>query len=277
MKTRSGTALFIFLIAALYSWNIQKAQASDEIPKTAQRNWASPDCGNYDTAVILSRYFYLKSTEADMTLMPARLRDQKQDYWLFDLAGADTPARLENDGILKIGTYAKDGPRRPENWDDLKLDDTAEFTGCLEAPKIVPKVLQRFMRFADRIKEQCSLSVTNECAGVLFKLADENGDHRLSVPEIRRTVSSAVLFAALAEKKTLTTEEAAKLIADSKADAETMAETLIAQYDKNHSKTLDYNELMADFHAPDLPIVKATLEKAGNLLPSFKVAAMTLK
>jgi hypothetical protein len=277
MQTRAGTALFIFLIAVLYSWNIQKAQASDEMPKKVQRNWASPDCGDYDTALIISRFFYLKSTEDEMSLMPATLSSQKQDYFVLDLAGTDTPARLENDAILKIGSYAKDSPRGPDTWDDLKLDDTEEFTGCLEAPAIVPKVLQRFMRYVDRIKEQCTLSVNNECAGVLFKLADENGDKRLSVAEIRRTVSSAVLFAALADKKTLTSQEAMKLIHDSAPQAQQVADALMAAYDKKHSGKLDYNELMADFHAPDVPIVKETLEKAGTLLPSFKVAAMTLK
>ena len=277
MKTRPGPALFIFLIAALYSWNVQKAQASEEVPKKVQRNWASPDCGSYDTAVILSRSFYLKSTDDDMTLMQASMSHEQKDYFILDLGGADTPARLENDAILKMGSYAKDGPRRPEKWEDLKLEDTEEFTGCLDAPKIVPKVLQRFMRYVDRIKEQCTISVSNECAGVLFKLADENGDKKVSVAEIRRTVGSAVLFAALAEKQTLSSKEAMKLVNDSKGPALQIANLMIAEYDKDHSKTLDYNELMADFHAPDLPIVKDTLEKAGALLPSFKVVAMTLK
>jgi hypothetical protein len=277
MKSSRAVILFIFLIAVLYSWNIQKAQASEEVPKKVQRNWASPDCGNYDTAVILSRYFYLKSTESEMTLAPVSVQREQNDYFILNLAGSDTPARLENDAILKMGEYAKDSPRHPKNWEDLKLDAAEEFTGCLDAPKIVPKVLQRFMRYVDRIKEQCTLKVDNECAGVLFKLADEDGDRKLSAAEIRRTVSSAVLFAALADKGTLTSEEASKVIADSKTDAEAIAIMLLKDYDKDGSKSLDYNELMANFHAPDMPIVKDTLAKAGKLLPSFRVAAMALK
>jgi hypothetical protein len=277
MKSSRGIALFIFLIAALYSWNIQKAQASEEVPQKVQRNWASPDCGNYDTAVILSRYFYLKSTENQMTLMPASTRREQKDYFVLNLAGADTPARLENDAILKMGAFAKDSSHSAKNWEDLKLDEAEEFTGCLDAPKIVPKVLQRFMRYVDRIKDQCTLSVNNECAGVLFKLADEDGDKKLSTAEIRRTVSSAVLFAALADKRTLTSDEASQLVKDSTVDANAVATMLMKDYDKDSSKSLDYNELMADFHAPDLPIVKDTLVKAGALLPSFRVAAMALK
>jgi hypothetical protein len=277
MKKSLWTTLFIFLIAFICSANIPKAQASDEIPKKIQRDWAEPDCGNYESAVTLSRHFYLKSTENDMTLLPVSLDKQEQDYWVLDLGGEDMPARLENDAILKIGTYGEGTGHRPRAWDDLKLDNTEEYTGCLDTPQIVPKVLQRLMRYIDRVKEQCTLSITNECAGVLFKLADENGDKKLSVAEIRRTVGSAVLFAALAENKTLSSKDALKLVDDSKADAQEIADELLASYDKNKSKTLDYNELMADFHAPDMPLVKDTLQKAGTLLPSFKVAAMALK
>lgn len=277
MKKRLRTALFIFLIAVLCSGNGQKAQASHETPRKIQRDWAAPDCGTIDTAVTLSRYFYLKSTEKDMTLLPVSLGKEEHDYWILDLAGEPKPARLENDAILKIGAYAEDSPRKPDSWDGLKLDDTEEYTGCLDTPRIVPKVMQRLMRYIDRVKEQCTLSVTNECAGVLFKLADDNGDKKLDTAEIRRTVGSFVVFAALAANKTLTSQEALQLVGDSRVDGMAIATLLIRDYDKDKSQTLDYNELMTDFHAPDLPIVKETLQKAGELLPSFKVAAMTLK
>jgi hypothetical protein len=277
MKKRLEPALFIFLIAALCSLNAQKAQASVETPKKIQRDWAEPDCATYETAVTLSKYFFLKSTEKEMTLLPVALGREQQDYWILDLAGEPKPARLENDAILKIGQYAEDSPRKPKNWDALKLDGTDEYTGCLDTPKIVPKVMQRLMRYIDRVKEQCTVSVNNECAGVLFKLADDNGDKKLNTAEIRRTVGSFALFAALAAEKTLTSQDALKLVDDSKVDGMAIATLLIREYDKDKSQTLDYNELMDDFHAPDLPIVKETLQKAGELLPSFKVAAMALK
>lgn len=278
MKKRFAPALFIFLIAALCSANTPQAQASSEIPKKIQRNWAQPDCGGgNDEAVILSRYFYLKSSREEITLLPVALDREQKDYWILDLAGENVPARVEEDGILKIGAYAKGSPKKPKNWEDLKLDAADEYTGCSEAPKMVPKVLQRFMRYIDRIKEQCTVSVTNECAGVLFKLSDENNDKNLSAAEIRRTVASAVLFADLAEKKTLASKEALRIVADAAPAGQAISAGLLKSYDKNKSKSLDYDELMADFQAPDLPIVKETLEKAGTLLPSFKMAAMALK
>ncbi|MEZ0260988.1 MAG: hypothetical protein ACAH80_08260 [Alphaproteobacteria bacterium] len=275
MKKRLQTALFIFLIAAICSLNGGKAQGASEIPEKIQRNWALPDCGRNEEAVILSKHFYLKFTKADMALLPAALEGEKSDYWMLDLDGADVPARLEEDGVLTIGTSAK-GASQKSKWDDLKLDSTAEYTGCVTTPKIVPKVLERLMRYIDRIKEQCTVSVTNECAGVLFKLADADNNNKLSDKEIRKGVASAMLFAELAEKETLTKKEGETVVKNSATPGGQIAEALLATYDANKSKNLDYNEILADFKAPSLPVVKETLLKAGNILPSFKVVALAL-
>lgn len=274
MKNRFPAALFIFLIAALSSWNAGKAQASDSIPQNIQRNWALPDCGNYEEALVLSRYFYLKSTEKDMTLLPATVDSQKKDFWILDLGGEETPVQLQEDGVLKIGAWGDS--RRGSEWDKLSLAGSSEYTGCVEPPKLVPKVMLRMMRFIDRIKDQCTVSVTNECAGVLFKMADEDSSKKLTKKEIEKAVSATIIFAALADKKTLPDKESLALIKSSKADGLKIANLLLATYDKDKSQSLDYNELMEDFKAPDMPIVKDTLLKAGKLLPSFKMAAMSL-
>lgn len=274
MKNRFPVALFIFLIAVLSSGNAGKAQASDSIPQNIQRNWALPDCGNYEEALVLSRYFYLKSTEKDMTLLPATVDSKKKDFWILDLGGEETPVQLQEDGVLKIGAWGDS--RRGSEWDKLSLAGSSEYTGCVEPPKLVPKVMLRMMRFIDRIKDQCTVSVTNECAGVLFKMADEDSSKKLTKKEIEKAVSATIIFAALADKKTLPDKESLALIKSSKADGTKIANLLLATYDKDKSKSLDYNELMEDFKAPDMPIVKDTLLKAGVLLPSFKLAAMGL-
>ena len=266
---------FFFLIALLCSWNGGKAQASDALPKRIQRNWALPDCGKYEEALVISRNFYLKSTENDMTLLPAELVSEQSDYWLLKIGGEKHPALLQEDGVLKIGTFA-DGAGTAKKWDALKLDHHDEYTGCVNTPKLIPQQMVRLMRYIDRIKEQCTISVTNECAGVLFKLADENSDKKLTKSEIKRAVASAIIFAELADQGTVADQDSLKLIAKSKMNGELIATELLKSYDKNDSKTLDYNEIVEDFHAPELPIVKETLTKAGNLLPAFKVVAMTL-
>ena len=275
MQKRFIAILFIFLIAALCSGIGGKAQASDAIPEKIQRNWALPDCGKYEEALVLSRFFYLKSTEKDMTLLPVSLDHAQKDYWILDLGGTETPVQLQEDGVLKIGAWAADS-KKNKKWDDLSLGETREYSGCSEPPKLLPKVMQRLMRYIDRIKDQCTISVTNECAGVLFKLADEDSSKKLSKKEIQKAVAATIIFAELAEKKTLADKDSLSLIKKSKTDGETIADALLKTYDKDKSKSLDYNELMENFKAPDMPIVKETLTKAGALLPSFKVVAMGL-
>jgi len=272
----SRAGLFVFLIAALCSWNSAKAQASDGIPKQIQRNWALPDCHKYDEALVLSRYFYLQSTDNDMTLLPAEVASEKDDYWILKIGGENHPAQLQEDGVLKIGTYGTKGTGG-KTWDSLDLDHRDEYTGCEKPPKLIPNVMLRLMRYIDRIKDQCTLSVTNECAGVLFKMADENSDKKLSQSEIKHAVAAAIIFAELAEKQTVADKDSLALIAKSKVNGEMIATDLLRNYDANNSKSLDYNEIVADFKAPEFPIVKETLLKAGTLLPAFKVIGMTLK
>lgn len=274
---RFRTAAFFFLIALICSWNGAKAQASDGLPAKIQRNWAQPDCGDYDEAMVLSKYFALKTTQKDMTLLPARLLHKRKDYWVVSIGDESRPVQLHNDGILAIGTYADDTPRRAKDWDAMKLDQTDEYTGCDTAPKIVPHALRRLMRYIDRISEQCTLSITNECAGVLFKLADEDNDKKLSLPEIRRMTDQALLLSALADKQTLTDQQATDILKKSRKDIDEIAAQMMAECDKNKSKSVDYNELVNNFTAPDVPVVKDMLKKIGALIPSFRLAALALK
>lgn len=275
MKSRFFPAVFIFLITVLYLGMAGTARAEEALPEKIQRNWAAPDCGKYEEALVLSRFFYFRSTKKDMTLLPAELDDKMGDYWHLKLGNDIAPVRLEEDGVLKIGS-PNPKSKKSQKWDGLTLDSTEEYMGCSSTPKLVPKLMVRLMRFIDRVKLQCTVSVTNECAGVLFKMADEDNDKKLVKKEIQRAVASTIIFAELAEKQTVSDKQSLDLIKKSQADGAAIADELLKTYDKDNSKSLDYNELMEDFHAPALPIVKETLTKAGAILPSFKVVAMGL-
>jgi hypothetical protein len=275
MKSRFSPAVFIFLIIAFCLNAGGTARAEDAIPEKIQRNWAAPDCGKYDEALVLSRFFYFRSTKKDMTLLPAQLSQQMGDYWRLQLGNDIAPVKLEADGVMKIG-FAAPASKTAKKWDGLTLDSTEEYMGCSSTPKLVPKLMVRLMRYIDRVKLQCTVSVTNECAGVLFKMADEDNNKKLDKKEIQRAVASTIIFAELAEKQTVSDKQSLDLIKKSQADGGLIADELLKTYDKDTSKSVDYNELMENFHAPALPIVKETLTKAGAILPSFKVVAMGL-
>lgn len=265
---------FFFLIALFCSWNSLKAQANSEIPPKIQGHWASPDCGHYTEAVILTRHFYLKSTKKDLTLLQARKQAERKDYWLLRLDDNERPAQIEEDGILKIGIPA--GQKSGGVFADLDLDNRMEYAACSEAPTLVPKMMARLMRYIDRIKEECTISITNDCARVLFKMTDANADQKITPSEIKRTVASAFLFAELAEHKTLSGNASEKLAATSKKEGEKITAALLRAHDKNKSGGLDYNELAENFVVPELPVVKDLLVKTGALLPAFRVAAASI-
>lgn len=273
---RFFTGLFFFLIALICSWNPQKAQASDSLPAQIQRNWAQPDCASHDDIMVLSKYFAFKADDKGMTLSPAQLIRKKQDYWVVDIGnGGRQPVQVQNDGILYVGA-ARTGAW-PKSWDDVKQDEVSEYTGCDDAPKTVSKTMLRMMRYIDRVSEQCTLSISNECAAVLFKLTDANNDKKLTLSEIRRMADEALLLSALASGKSLTNAQAAALLKSKKGDIDTLIRQLMAACDKNRSHGIDYNELVENFKAPADPLVKTVLENIGNLIPAFKVAALALR
>jgi hypothetical protein len=280
MTQRLPTALLFFLIALSFSWNTAKAQELDALPAKIQGNWALPDCGIYDEALVFSRYFYLRSTKDSQTLLPAGVERDSGDYTILSLKDQKAPVQLENDGILTMAVLNEPPARRvrnwPTKWEKLPIEQTVEYTACTEPPSLIPQSMLRLMRYIDRVRDQCTLSVTNDCARVMFKFADDDSNQKITRGEIKTALVSMTLFSELALNGTLSLEEGRKAIDHAKLESDNIADKLFAQYDINKSGSLDYNELMENFTAPDAPIIRNILEKSGNLLPALKMAAMAL-
>lgn len=280
MTQRLPTALLFFLIALSFSWNTAKAQELDALPAKIQGNWALPDCGIYDEALVFSRYFYLRSTKDSQTLLPAGVERDSGDYTILSLKDQKAPVQLENDGILTMAVLNEPPARRvrnwPTKWEKLPIEQTVEYTACTEPPSLIPQSMLRLMRYIDRVRDQCTLSVTNDCARVMFKFADDDSNQKITRGEIKTALVSMTLFSELALNGTLSLEEGRKAIDHAKLESDNIADKLFAQYDLNKSGSLDYNELMENFTAPDAPIIRNILEKSGNLLPALKMAAMAL-
>ncbi len=280
MTQRLPTALLFFLIALSFSWNTAKAQELDALPAKIQGNWALPDCGIYDEALVFSRYFYLRSTKDSQTLLPAGVERDSGDYTILSLKDQKAPVQLENDGILTMAVLSEPPARRvrnwPTKWEKLPIDQTVEYTACTEPPSLIPQSMLRLMRYIDRVRDQCTLSVTNDCARVMFKFADDDSNQKISRGEIKTALVSMRLFSELALYGTLSLEDGRKAIDHAKLESDNIADKLFAQYDINKSGSLDYNELMENFTAPDAPIIREILEKSGNLLPALKMAAMAM-
>lgn len=160
---------------------------------------------------------------------------------------------------------------------DPSISDKADYTPCTTLPKLIPKTTHRLIRYLDRVKEQCVLSVKNDCARVMFKLADENNNRKLTPAEFKKAAAAAVLFGRLAKAKTLTRADMKTLASETRSEIDKLTSDFFTLYDKNKSKDLDYNELVSnDFTAPPSPLLKVTLEEIGIFIPAFKIAAKTL-
>lgn len=277
MMQRLPTALLFFLIALCFSWNTAKAQELAALPDKIRGNWALPDCGSYDEALVFSRYFYLRSTLDSQSLLPAGLERQAEDYAILSLKDQKAPVQFESDGILTLGVLERPPARRtrhwPQSWENLSLDQSIEYTACTEPPSIVPPSMQRLMRYIDRIKNNCTLSVQNDCTRVLFKFVDDDNSNTITKQEIKQSIVSLALLAELASGNILSLEDGRKAIDRAKSRGDDIADTLMTHYDTNKSNDLDYNELVADVPLPALPLVAEWLNKVGNLMPAFRLAA----
>ncbi len=277
---RLPNALLFFLIVLCFSWNTAKAQGLAALPDQIQGNWALPDCGTYDEALIFSRYFYLKSLADTQTLLPAGLERQAKDYAILSLKDQKAPIQFENDGILTLAVLEAAPARRvrnwPNNWEKLPIDQTIEYTGCTDTPSIVPQNLHRLMRYIDRIHAECTVSVSNDCTRVLFKFADNNNDNKIDKTDIQKGLVTLAFLSELAAGAPVTVGQGRTAVDAVKAEEANIIDTLLQQYDANGSKDLDYNEVVADIPLPPMPLIPALLDKVGALLPAFKMAAVAV-
>lgn len=277
---RLPIALLFFLIALCFSWNTAKAQELAALPDQIQGNWALPDCGTYDEALVFSRYFYLRSLPGSQTLFPAGLERQAADYAILSLKDQKAPVQFENDGILTLALLERPPSRRvrnwPKDWEKLPIDQTIEYTACTEAPSIVPQNLRRLMRYIDRIQAECTVSLSNDCTRVVFKYADLDNDNQIDQPEMQKGLAVLAMLAELAGGSPVTAAQSGSAVDAAHAQEAHIIDVLIALYDTDQSRTLDYNEIVADIALPAMPLIPAMLDKIGAILPAFKMASIAM-
>lgn len=280
MMRRLIVVFTYFLIALCFSGNMAKAQELAALPDKIQGNWALPDCGIYDEALLFTRHFYLKSSSGGLSLEPAGLERESDDYLILSLGSTVAPVQVENDGIMTLGILEKPPAKRTRNWprlwEKLPHDQSVEYTSCTEAPTVVPKNMARLMRFVDRLREACAVTDSKDCARVAFKLADSDNNKRLGQGEILAATESLMLFAEMGAKQQLSAEEIKAIKTRAAEEGHAIAADLLARYDADKSGNLDYNEIVENFTAPALPVIREMAEKASNLLPSLKLAGAAL-
>lgn len=267
-------ALFFFLITIGLSFNLSvaKAQDLDQLSEKIKQNWAFPDCGTTSQSAVFTSSFYLKSATDELTLTKYSFSSGGKDYRILQRGGQSNPARIENDGILKLGFPAHNA-KKADNWDNLDFEHVEEYTACAKPSTRFPKAMTRLIRYLDRIQQQCTVSMNNDCARVLFKLADENSDQVLNKAELQKALMTGFLFGELAEKETLHDKDIQAIAAMTKDKGPGITGEIIQRLDRNASGSLDYNEIVTDFKPWAQPYIKVLLQKSGKLIPVFGMAS----
>lgn len=278
----------VLLIAAICSGNAVESQAQNGAKTGAKSeiigHWAAPDCANTQEALSFTRHFYLKSAPARLEMGRYSRHSTGADHLILALEGVQTAVTRLEDGVLRTG-IPTEGSGKKAQWESLTLEQPLDYTNCPATPDVIPKPLQRVMRYIDRIDDACAMTggasttaprnLSQDCARVLFKAMDDNGDGRLSLVELKLGLASATLLAALAQDHVLDTAAIDNAAARAK-DVAGSAVAIMQAQDKNNDDALNYNEAVAPMDNVDVSPLKDVLAQIGTFFPAFKLAAMKL-
>lgn len=276
-------SIFVLLIAALCSGYPAESQAKTGAKSDILGHWAAPDCARVEEAASFTRHFYLTSAPDRLQLRRYSPAGTGADHLILLVGGEKMPVMRQEDGVLRTGTYAAP-EQKGDTWDRLQLETARDYANCPAVPAVIPKPLQRLTRYLDRIDEACAITggasttapknLSQDCARVLFKAADDNGDNQVSELELKRALVSAVLLGKLADGQPLQGDAITAAAADAKKIADATADNIMAAQDSDRNGALDYNESVENFSAAELAPLKETLAQTGALFPVFRLAAL---
>jgi hypothetical protein len=253
----------IFFCLALFTGYGSKAQAED-VPAKIRGNWALPDCKSYDEAVIITRNYYLRSDKAGSQFWPLTLASKQKDYWVMPIEGEKRPVRLEADGVLKIGLLSPESTKKwPRNWDSLQMDGRREYMGCVEIPAIIPDPLVRVMQHIDDIKAACSTSLSSQCTKLLFKIADENKNGKISLKEMKTAAAMLADMSALASHNTVTRDALDKAVYQALRETDRIAAKL-------GGREMNYDDFRGFLAKADSAPLREVLKNVGVIVPGFR-------
>ncbi len=130
-----------------------------------------------------------------------------------------------------------------------------------------PKNTARLMRYIDRIDRECRLSADNDCARVLFKLADADLDGRLTRPETVAFVENAFVMAGKTDR--------ARNAARARVEGNAIFDDLLACCAPHG--TVGFDDIIDNFTLPDRPVVRETIGKIGNIIPGLSLAGKIIR
>lgn len=225
-----------------------------------------PDCGRYDEALIITRHYYLQSDKNGSQFWPLSSIVKRKDYWVMPIEGQERPVMVTADGVLKIGLPDKTPARWPRRWDKISMDGHREYTGCSDIPAILPDPLVQVMQHIDDIAAACHTSLSSSaCTKLLFKIADENKNHKISLSEMKNAAAMLASMAVLAENHTASHE------AMDKAVYQAMRETdQIAARASMSGREMSYADFKGFVAKANSTLLNEALKNISAIVPGFE-------
>jgi len=258
----------VLLCTALFTGYGAKAQdvfkpGKSAVPGRMLGNWALPDCRAYDEALMITRHFYLKSNKDGSQFWPISVLMKKKDYTLLSVEGAPHPARIENDGVLKIGTPDQPVQKWPKTWAALPMDSKREYMGCADIPAILPDPLVRVMVQIDAIESACHATLSKKCTQLLFDIADDNKNRKISLNEMKMAGAMLTGVSILIENHSATRNTLDKAFYESFRESDRIFKTMSPE-----GNELSYRDF-SGFLQTDSVLLKKTLTNIGTVFPPF--------
>jgi hypothetical protein len=244
---------------------VSKAGAEEGVPAKIHGNWALPDCKSYEEALIITRHFYLRSDKDGSQLWPLSASPKHGDYWIMPMEGAKHPVSVQADGVLKIGLLDSPPKKWPKSWDALQMDSHREYMDCAEIPAIIPDPLVRAMKHIDEIENACHGSLSDSCRQVLFTIADENKDKKISVREMKNAAAMLASMALLAKDHAASRDALDKTVYQSLQEADKIAARLMP--DGREAGYKDFEGFPAKANSAAL---REALADIGKIIPGLK-------
>ena len=264
MKKWLPVIFFCIALSTAYALKAQasKAVAEQEVPAKIRGNWSLPDCGSTpEEALIITRHYYLRSDKDGSRFWILPPASKQKDYWVMPLEGQKHPVRLEADGVLKIGLMPPESTKKwAKNWDSLHMDGHREYMGCAEIPAVLPDPLVRVMKHIDDIAAACHASLSSGCTKLLFTIADENKNGKISVREMKTAATMLADLAALSGHTTVNRTMLDKATYQALREADRVSGGREMRYE-------DFKGFVAKANSAQL---REALKNVGAIVPGFR-------
>ncbi len=147
------------------------------------------------------------------------------------------------------------------------MDGHREYMGCVEIPAILPDPLVRAMKHLDEVNAACHAGFSESCTRLLFKIADENKNGKISLKEMKTTAAMLASLAALTGNNTVSRDALDKAVFQGLMETDHIAFQLAPD-----GHEVSYKDFSGFLTKIDSAPLREALMRIGRVIPGFKAS-----